>query len=686
MLALMLCVVLIFGMMPITAGAEDEVSTEVVSLREENIKHFDMGDGTYQAVVYSHPVHELDSQGAWQDIDFGLSLDRTNKVTTYTSKASGTAFAANYMENSTLMTLSGGEDSISMTLVVPQTAATAWTAKRTVAAKVTEADTAAKTFEEAKNAKFSNTVLYENVLPNIDLEYIADPYMVKENIIVRQPMETYTYTFALDMAGLYPELAAEGCVYIYDAETDERKYEIAMPYMYDGLGNMSEAVYYTLKEEGEVYFLTVAADAEWINESGRQFPVTIDPPVTVTAANVEDTCIIATQPGSKLGATHNLWIRADRTSYIKSLTTFVPPGNFVLMNAKLIGYYYYYDYVHSGSLLMSAHRVTIPWSESTLTWNIANNWENQGLAVTALDYQRAYGSIGATVDSPAKIELNITQAAQDWAKGKYENYGIGLQFEGGNTSVIIKSSETGTTYSPRFIYQYGNDYYYTSFYDSTMSDKTAYIPQAVEAANAAFSNLFGVYFAEGELSYDSTLADACLYGPNDPCDAYCGTTHHKDTNYITDQLEDRLQGDRERIVYWTDRNGGTYCNHSNGTCIPEDSVLAPVLAQVYIARPKVIHMMNMVPDNASVDLLEACMGITLIHETAHTFGYPDVYDDGNDPGDHDIDGWHCVMERYNSSDVNALLTFYDELSTKQCSAFCNRCAVSLRTLINNAQS
>lgn len=101
LLALLLCVVLIFGMMPVTAGAENDVSTEVVSLREENIKHFDMGDGTYQAVVYSHPVHELDSKGVWQDIDFGLSLDRTEKIATYMSKASGTAFAANYTENST---------------------------------------------------------------------------------------------------------------------------------------------------------------------------------------------------------------------------------------------------------------------------------------------------------------------------------------------------------------------------------------------------------------------------------------------------------------------------------------------------------------------------------------------------------------------------------------------------------
>lgn len=76
LIALSLCVIIVLGTMTFgTSALEDtETSTEVVALREENIKHFDMGDGTYQAVVYAHPVHELDADGNWQNIDFGLSF------------------------------------------------------------------------------------------------------------------------------------------------------------------------------------------------------------------------------------------------------------------------------------------------------------------------------------------------------------------------------------------------------------------------------------------------------------------------------------------------------------------------------------------------------------------------------------------------------------------------------------
>lgn len=41
---------------------------EVTSLREENVKHFRLADGTYEVVVYAQPVHRKDENGVWQDI------------------------------------------------------------------------------------------------------------------------------------------------------------------------------------------------------------------------------------------------------------------------------------------------------------------------------------------------------------------------------------------------------------------------------------------------------------------------------------------------------------------------------------------------------------------------------------------------------------------------------------------
>ena len=88
---------LLFGIVPPAATADDLSATngslelsvagssEVVSRRGENIKHFAVGNGVYQGIVYSHPVHELDEDGNWQDIDFSLSLTETRDNQKYTN-------------------------------------------------------------------------------------------------------------------------------------------------------------------------------------------------------------------------------------------------------------------------------------------------------------------------------------------------------------------------------------------------------------------------------------------------------------------------------------------------------------------------------------------------------------------------------------------------------------------------
>ena len=68
---------------PAEAGVTDvmtEVETpdpavlgEITELREENIKHFRMEDGTYTAVTYDQPVHYKNSDGIWQNIDNTLT-------------------------------------------------------------------------------------------------------------------------------------------------------------------------------------------------------------------------------------------------------------------------------------------------------------------------------------------------------------------------------------------------------------------------------------------------------------------------------------------------------------------------------------------------------------------------------------------------------------------------------------
>ncbi|MBO4861118.1 MAG: hypothetical protein J5530_06195, partial [Clostridia bacterium] len=42
---------------------------EIESLREESSKHFQLEDGSYQAIAYGAAVHRMDADGKWRDID-----------------------------------------------------------------------------------------------------------------------------------------------------------------------------------------------------------------------------------------------------------------------------------------------------------------------------------------------------------------------------------------------------------------------------------------------------------------------------------------------------------------------------------------------------------------------------------------------------------------------------------------
>lgn len=86
MLAMVLCFAMSVSMMyqPIYAldtnnGSHQTVNTTAEDFEKEYVKHFNMSDGTTQAVVYETQIHELDENGVYQEIDNTLS-DNGNEL------------------------------------------------------------------------------------------------------------------------------------------------------------------------------------------------------------------------------------------------------------------------------------------------------------------------------------------------------------------------------------------------------------------------------------------------------------------------------------------------------------------------------------------------------------------------------------------------------------------------------
>ena len=99
---------------------EDEVIgevAEIIEMRQENVKHFRLANGTYEAVIYPQAVHRKDENGLWQDIDNDLELKNVEGNQKYTTKDHRVRFSKKFEFNNQLFSLNENGYSVSMTLL-----------------------------------------------------------------------------------------------------------------------------------------------------------------------------------------------------------------------------------------------------------------------------------------------------------------------------------------------------------------------------------------------------------------------------------------------------------------------------------------------------------------------------------------------------------------------------------------
>ncbi len=425
------------------------VLAEIVSRREENVKHFDIGNGLYQAVTYGTAVHRKDSNGVWQDIDNRLVLNAQDNM--YSTSDGRTRLSATANSSDPLISLSENGYTISMS-PISNILNTTTMAEITNHEELDFSSVEGKSIEEASAVRNTSSVRYQNVFASADIEYILTSNDVKENIIVKSPQISYTYSFVLSVQSLTAELQETGEIVFRDIHTNEIKYHIPAPYMYDSLGSVSHDVEYSLETVRNGYIITITADSSWLNNAERAFPVTIDP--TIQKAIVFDTFISSANPTENYGSSSELWISPSRISFLRCSMPTIPSGC-QFYAANLYVYYYYYSYITDGELYAGAYQVMHSWSENELTWNIAQPSSTTYISSTRLSTGYMSGARGAYSGSPKTASFDVTTAAASWYANPSSNFGIALKYQSGtNSSVILKSYEAGSEYRAYFVITY----------------------------------------------------------------------------------------------------------------------------------------------------------------------------------------------------------------------------------------
>lgn len=460
-ISIIITITLLFSAIPMSLAVQNllaeettaKIVREVIELREESAKHFLCEDGSYIAATYSAPVHYQEN-GEWKEIDNSLSLDRTvlsnSGKPTYTTKAGGLSVSIpqDFSDEQKITTRHKGYEigfgvnanqsdvsvKASASVVELETlSSNTEIAKLNTVKSINNASALDSNDIEVYNAEIitvdnqSSAVTFKEILPDTDFEYIVTTNSIKENIVVYEPQSEYTYIFDMSFDGLTPTVNPDNSISLTEpGNPNEIVFFIETPYMYDSNSEESTEIEMSLVPNGDEYVMTLVASAEWINDTGRVFPVIIDPTIYIPESDLNDVFVMngvyANSPriNNELRVGRNL-TNVTRTYIKPELPVNIPLGS-KIDSATLSLYknsYYQAPSANEISVYVFDCSNVANWEPDMISWNNQpfNNSNNGYQSVNWAGYL----SEENVYSSKSDYDFDIRYAVQQWVNGGVNN-------------------------------------------------------------------------------------------------------------------------------------------------------------------------------------------------------------------------------------------------------------------------
>ena len=533
----------------------------------------------------------------------------------------------------------------------------------------------------------SNTATYENVFGSADLVYVLENEALKEYIILENRESPNSFTFRVNLEGVTLQQRENGGDFVNAA--GETVFHLGSLFAIDANGVPTDDLSYTFQVmKDSVAFITVTLDPEYLAAEDRAFPVVIDPTTVISSSSTPDACVCEYTPDTNYQVATQLRTGAcedfgKRRSYIKfDLPSGISADSVTSVRLDV-------EKLAGVAPTIRAYRVTESWSSASITWR------NQP------DFTAANCSQVSQIlwSGSSWYIMDVTSVVKAWLRGTYSNYGFALiddtEDDLDHWTTLYSSDaasphkpELRITYnspvtpdpdptpnpSPRMTFQYIH-YYDTSFPSGHLSKISA----ASSVASAAYLSQFNIAITSGSPSGLNTLAGACGLGNSVPCSSACDP-HHKDVKNNAYVLSGYSGVTLNKVVYWQNRPTSIYCQHDeDDNCSPYVAVGDEIYAVVYSNEyPKAVQFLTLPSTLDTSAKIEAFMGITLIHETAHTLHLPDTYHLPLAENYHSGYGYQCAMEYVLSP--SEMTAFYAELQNGE-NALCEFCAEKLETYL-----
>ena len=439
-----------------------EILYEVEEKRDEYTKVYKKSDGTYTAIMTEEPLHYL-NVGVWEEINNSMSLN--GNLYTNLDNLFNVALPETIDSNENLTVEKDGyELSFSVDEIEESSAI--------VENDIVVSETNIAVVDEAIS-QTQSSVTYNDVAENTDLQYIVTPNSIKENIIVSDKESVKdTYTFTFETNGLDTEKLDDGSV-VFKDENDEIKFRIPRPVMTDSGLAFSYDISVDLIENADgTVTLEYSPSSEWINDSDRVYPITIDPAIHVENDDVswvEDTWVAFDSSDSDIqnGNGYN-----DCFAILANRTTTDNDGNPQQFNSEIytkfnidalksLGENIVFtevQYLFAGASADGnalAKKISSPMDLTTVTYATKPSLDDE-----VIDYYTSPYSLesGGSADF-SYIHFNITKPLNEWYAGDIDNNGFAIvsgneEYAGIFVLNGVASSSSDTTYTTAIVMDY----------------------------------------------------------------------------------------------------------------------------------------------------------------------------------------------------------------------------------------
>ena len=459
---------------------EATVIGEVEGKREEDVKHFLNSDGSFTAVKYAEPVHYRQTDEAeWVDIDNTLSMH----LGSYTPASSplDVSFADSFGDRTVSVRSQGYE--LSWSYLRPDAEITPPDIVETQ--ELSPADgTETQAFKPIEDAEISikaqklelaaekvepymtpgavtDGLVYADVFPNVDIEYILDSVNLKENIVLKKSGAQNEFVAQYNIGELTATQVDEQNIELRDAQGTVI-FCISAPYMFDAAGQTSGDVSLSILSEADgVLRVKITADKAWINDEARVYPVKVDPNIleAVQSFDQDATAIYksATYPSGSLVIGNDKGTTYSKAkAYVKFSLPTLGSGDVVTSGMLCMSQYsstYGFSAGDVTSLQVNVYKVTSSWTGSSVKKSTGYSGL-PSIDTTVVDYQNV--SL-ATANAGEFIKFDVSKTVKQWYEGA-ANYGLCLRADDESAwavATFVAADNTNISYrKPQLVVTY----------------------------------------------------------------------------------------------------------------------------------------------------------------------------------------------------------------------------------------